>query len=204
MDKRSTLLALVLASLPLAACDQPPAKEIAAAEAALSQARKDGADAFAPEQWKAADAALAQARQKVEAKDYRGALSSAIDASEKARNATSAAASAKLLAKSAAEVAQAEAQAALDEVNVVKEEAAKGKVPDSAFSELEPKSEAVRAALAAVGNSLGAGDLLAAQKAAADLKAQAAPLAEAYRDALATWQEAHPKGKKGAKPAARR
>jgi hypothetical protein len=201
MKRHLAPLPAILSLLLLAGCDQPPAKEIAAAETALAQARKGGAFAFAPEQWKAAEAALAQARQKVEMKDYRGALSSAIDASDKAKGAATAAASAKLLARSAAEVAQAEAQAALDEVAAVKEEAAKAKVPDSAFGDLEPKLEAARQAMALVTESLDKGDLLGAQKAGADLKALATPLAQASRDALAAWQQAHPKGKKGAKAA---
>lgn len=204
MKRHLAPLPAILSLLLLAGCDQPPAKEIAAAETALAQARKDGAFAFAPEQWKAAEAALAQARQKVEVKDYRGALSSAIDASDKAKGAATAAASAKLLARSAAEVAQAEAQAALDEVAAVKEEAAKTKVPDSAFAELEPKLESIREGLAVVVQLLEKGDLLGAQKSGSDLKAQAAPLAEGYRDALTQWQEAHPKGRKVAKPAARK
>lgn len=204
MKRTAAAFLALLPILTLAACDQPPAKEIAAAEAALGQAQKDGADAFAPEQWKAAGAALAQARQKVDAKDYRGALSSAIDASDKAKNAASAAASAKLLAKSAAEVAQAEIQAALDDATAVKEEAAQAKAPDSVFADLEPKLETVRQGLAAIAGTLEKGDLLAAQKAATDLKAQAAPLAQAYRDALTQWQDAHPKGRKPAKPAARK
>jgi hypothetical protein len=195
---------MALASLLTLACDQPPAKEIAAAAAALAQAQKDGAESFAPEQWKAAEGALAQARQKAEAKDYRGALSSAIDAAEKARNAASAAASAKLLAKSATEVAQAEAQAALDELAAVKEEAAKDRVPDSVFADLETKTQAVREKLAAIAPTLEKGDLLAAEKSAAELKAEAAPLAQSYRDALTQWQDAHPKGKKPAKPVARK
>jgi hypothetical protein len=200
MKKNPAALLALLAMLPLSGCDQPPAKEIAAAESALAQAQKDGADSFAPEQWKAAGAALAHAREKVEAKDYRGALSSAIDASEKARTAASAAASAKLLARSAAEVAQAEAQAALDEVAAVKGDAAKLKVPESAFAEPEAKADAVRRGLAGIAATLEKGDLLAAQKDASELKAGAATLAQAFHDAFTQWQDAHAKGRKPAKP----
>src|SRR5512134_3108572 len=108
-------LPLFLAAL-LAGCAQPPTRELTAAETALAEAQRAEAEKYASELMEQAKAALVAARQKVEQKDYRGALSSAVDASEKARAAAAAVPSAKMLLKGAAETAQAEAQAALDEV----------------------------------------------------------------------------------------
>jgi hypothetical protein len=200
--KPSTLVRRILplaACLLLSACDQPPAREIAAAEAALAQARKDQADAYAPEQWKAAEAALGQARQKVDAKDYRGALSSAMDAGEKARSASAAVASAKLLVKGAAQMAQAEVQAALDEVATVREEAAKSKVPAEAFAVLDARAQEATDAVAGLTSHIEKDELLEAQKAGADLKARFGSLGADFRAALDTWLEEHPKGRRAVK-----
>ncbi len=185
--------------LLLSACDQPPAREIAAAEAALAQARKDQADAYAPEQWKAAEAALNQARQKVDAKDYRGALSSAMDAGEKAKAASGAVASAKLLVKGAAQMAQAEVQAGLDEVAAVREEAAKSKVPEEAFAAVEARVQEATAGVAALTAQIEKDELLEAQKTSADLKARFASLGADFRAALDAWLAEHPKGRKAVK-----
>lgn len=197
--KPSTLVRLILpvaSCLLLSACDQPPAREIAAAEAALAQARKDQADAYAPEQWKAAEAALNQARQKVDAKDYRGALSSAMDAGEKAKAASGAVASAKVLVKGAAQMTQAELQAGLDEVAAVREEAAKSKVPEEAFAAVEAKAQEATAGIASLTAQIEKDELLEAQKSAADLKARFATLGADFRAALDAWVAEHPKGRK--------
>lgn len=188
-------LAPVAAALLLVACDQPPVKEIAAAETALAQARKDDAERYAPDRLKEAEAAFAEAQRKVREKDYRGALSSATDAAEKGHNASQAAAAAKTVAKSAAEVAQTEVQAVLDEVAAIRDEATAAKIPDKAFEELVPLVDQVQGALGAAKASLEAGDLLGAQKAAGDLKAQVAPLPDRFREAQAKWEAEHPKAR---------
>lgn len=184
---------LLLAALFLSSCDEPPVKEIAAAEAALAQARKDEADRYAEDRLKEADAALAQARTKVQAKDYRGALSAATDAAEKARSASLAAAAAKTVARSATGVAHAEIQAVLDEVAKIREEAVQAKVPTEAFAEVAPLMEQAKQGLEAVAKTLEGGDLLGARKAVMDLKTQIAPLPGLVRDAQAKWEAAHPK-----------
>ena len=46
--------AVLLPLLALSACDQPPTKEIAAAEAQIEQARQAGAERFAPDRWREA------------------------------------------------------------------------------------------------------------------------------------------------------
>lgn len=197
MKSRAPLRAsAALLALLLSACDQPPTRELGAAESALADARKEGADVFAAERFKEAEATLASARQKVDQKDYRGALSSAVDAAEKAKAAAAAVPSARILLKGAAETAQAEAQAILDEIAAVREEAAKTRVPDAAFETLQPRAADVEAALKAVEDSLDQGDLLAAQKAGADLKSKATGLGADYRAAFDKWNQEHPKGRK--------
>jgi hypothetical protein len=199
--KKSTLRgALVLSIVALLeGCAQPPTRELTAAETALAEARRAEAEKYATELLEQADAALLAARQKVEQKDYRGALSSAVDAAEKARAAAAAVPSAKLLLKGAAETAQAEAQAALDEVAAIREEAAKAKVPDAAFEAVSAAVGEVETAAKVVADHLAKEDFAAAQKAGAELKTKAAALAAEYRAALDRWLAEHPRGRRPAK-----
>jgi hypothetical protein len=189
------ILALVLPLL-LVACDQPPAKEIAAAEAQIDAARQAGAERFVPDRWRDAQAALAAAKAKVQEKDYRGALSAANDAADKGRAAVQAVAAARANAKGAADLAQREIGVFLEEIDQVRQEAATAKVPDEAFAEVQPRVEEIREGLQRVTDTLGRGEVLEAQKAAAELRAQAADLPAAFRDARAQWEEAHPKGRR--------
>jgi hypothetical protein len=186
-------------ALLLAACDQPPTRELGAAESALADARSQGADVFAAERFKEAEAALASARQKADQKDYRGALSSAVDAAEKAKAAAAGVPSAKVLLRSGAETVQAEAQAALDEAAGIREEAKKGRVPEAAFEALVSRTAEVEAGLKTLAGLLEQGELIEAQKAGAELKARAAGLAADYRAALDKWNEEHPRSRRPAK-----
>jgi len=189
------ILALAL-PLTLAACDQPPTKEIAAAEAQIEAARQAGAERFVPDRWRDAEAALGAARAKVQQKDYRGALSAANDAADKGRAAVQAVAAARANAKGAADLAQREIGVFLEEIDQVRQEAATAKVPDEAFTEVQARVEEIREGLQRVTDTLGRGEVLEAQKAAAELRAQAADLPAAFRDARAQWEEEHPKGRR--------
>jgi HEPN domain-containing protein len=184
--------------LALGACQKPPTREIAAAEASVDAARKAGADRYAVERWREAEGALQAARDKIQAKDYRGAISSANEASEKARSAVQAVQSARALARSAVLLSRAEIEAVLEEVEAVRQEASTAKVPDEAFAEIEPQLAEAREAFGRIGETLDRGEPLEAQKGAAELKAQSAGLPEAFRQARAKWEEEHP-----AKPARR-
>jgi hypothetical protein len=194
-----------LAALALCSCEQPPNKEIAAAEQQVEQARAAGAEQYAPARLQEAEAAMRDAHRRVDEKDYRGALSSATDAADKARGAAKAAAAAKTLARGATEMAQAEARVMLDEAAHIREEAVKARVPDAAFGGLEPRTRKVSDDLEAVSAILKRGDLLEAQKAAAAVKTEAAALPAEYRTALEAWQAANPRGRgrAAAKPAAK-
>jgi hypothetical protein len=201
---------LLIASLALWSCEEPPNKELAAAEKQVDLARQAGAEQYAPARLHEAEAAIEDARRKVGEKDYRGALSSASDAADKARAAAKAAAAAKTLTRGAAEMAQAEARIALEEAAQVKAEALKAKVPEAAFEELEPRAQKLGQDLEAAVATLKRGDLLEAQKASTSVRTEAAALPAAYRGAVDAWQTAHPKGrarvpaKAAAKPPARK
>jgi colicin import membrane protein len=194
MMRRASVL---LAALVVLACAKPPEKELQAAEAALAAAQKAGAPKLAPERYKEAEAAMQEARQKAQAKDYYGALAAATNAAEKGRTAAKAAAGAITMAKGAVDVAHAEVQAKFDEIAAIRQEATEAKVPDEAFAELLPTADALKQRADALAASSG-DDVIAAQKPAEELKAQAAELPAQFRAALDKWQAEHPK--KGAKP----
>lgn len=188
-------LLLVPLTLALAGCEQPPSKEIAAAETAVAEARTAGAEQYAADRFKEADKALQEARSKAQAREYRAALSSATEAAEKAHQASQAVDSAKKLAQSAIQVAQVEVEAALDDAGAIREAALKARVPDKVFAEVVPQLSAMRQELSNIADLTGKGDLLAAQKAVSEMRTKATALADAFREAQATWEAAHPKGK---------
>jgi hypothetical protein len=106
MPRLSVLLGtIVCAVMLLAACSEPPTKEIDQAQQAVDAARQAGAEQYATEAFTAATAALQQAREAVDQRDYRLALSRAVDASERAHEATTAATDNKARARSQAEAA---------------------------------------------------------------------------------------------------
>jgi hypothetical protein len=190
---RRTLM--IAAALLLCSCEEPPNKELAAAEKQVEQARKAGAEQYAPARLHEAEAAMEDAHRRVGEKDYRGALSSASDAADKARSAAKAASAAQALTKGAAELAQAEARIALEEAAKVKAEAVKAKVPEAAFDELEPRAQKASQDLEAATATLKRGELIEAQKASASIKTEATALPALYRRAVEAWQAAHPKAR---------
>jgi hypothetical protein len=113
MRLRSTA-ALLLALLTLA-CSEPPYKEMHQAEGALDAAKAAGAETFAAAEYRDARNALDQSQQAVTQRDYRLALSYALDASDRAREAARAAANHKAEARGHAERALATAENALRE-----------------------------------------------------------------------------------------
>ncbi len=194
--------AVLVPILALSACDQPPTKEIAAAETQIEQARQAGAERFVPDRWREAQAAIATARAKVQEKDYRAALSAANDAADKGRLAEQGVATAKAHAVRTAELKQREIGIFMEEIEQARQEALVAKVPEEAFADVEVRIAEVNEGLQRVADTLAKGDVLEAQKAAAELRSQAADLPAAFRDARAQWEEAHPP--KGKKPAPRR
>lgn len=79
--RRAWVLALVL----LAACGTPPHKEMDQAQGAIDAARAAGADRYAAEPFTAAQRSLTLATQAVDQRDYRLALSHAIESREQAQ-----------------------------------------------------------------------------------------------------------------------
>jgi hypothetical protein len=181
---------LLLAALLAAGCEQPPSREIEAAQAEVDAARRQGAEQHAPERWREAQEALKAARGHVTSKDYRAALSSANLAAERARAAVQAVQAARSVARTRTADLQTQVRALLSEAEAVRTQAAA--VPEEAFAALAPRLKEIEAGLEAVSRTLEARDPLQAQAEAAELKAQADNLPTAFRQAAAKWQAEHP------------
>lgn len=97
------LIAACVVLVCLTACSEPPQKELDQAQGAVDTARAAGADQYAPDDFSAATTALQKAHEAVDQRDYRQALSYALDARERAKAAASAAADGQAKARSDAE-----------------------------------------------------------------------------------------------------
>jgi hypothetical protein len=111
---RRRLAVLLSAFLMCAACSEPPQKEIDHAQGAIDAARAAGAEQYATEAFTEATSALQQAHDAVTQRDYKLALSRALDASERAQEAARNAADGKAAARSHSETAVTGTMAALD------------------------------------------------------------------------------------------
>jgi hypothetical protein len=98
------LLVLLCTIALCAACSEPPQKEIDRAQGAIDAARAAGAERYATAEFAAATTSQQQAHDAVKQRDYRLALSRALDASERAQQAARQAADGKARARSEAEV----------------------------------------------------------------------------------------------------
>jgi Domain of unknown function (DUF4398) len=94
------LLGLLVAAL--AGCSEPPQKEIDEAMSAIDAARAAGAQQYAADEFAGATATLDKARVAVEQRDYRQALSYAIDARQRAIEASQVVPNARARASAAA------------------------------------------------------------------------------------------------------
>jgi hypothetical protein len=86
-----------------AACSEPPTREMHQAQGAIDAARAAGAEQYAPAEFKAAVEALHRYDEAVSQRDYRLALSLALDARERAQDAAKQAAGQKATTRSEAE-----------------------------------------------------------------------------------------------------
>jgi small-conductance mechanosensitive channel len=100
MSRRVVLVSLALALV--AGCSEPPTKEYQQAEAAVAVARNAQAGTYAPDDLQAAEASLQKYEEAVAQRDYRQALNLAIDARDRAYDATKHAGDAKAAAQAQA------------------------------------------------------------------------------------------------------
>ena len=111
---RQSLVVLCIVVAVAGACSgDPPDKEMQQAQSAIETARAGGAERFATTELKGAEEALAHARDAVGQRDYRLALSFALDARERAQSATKEAIDRKVALRDEAERTLGSAQTAL-------------------------------------------------------------------------------------------
>jgi hypothetical protein len=164
MSRRPVGLLLALLSLAgVLACGAPPSKELHQAQGAIDAARAAGADDYAREEFEAAVAALARAERAVSERDYRLALSQALDSRERAQSAAKLAASQKAQVRSEAERMLAQVTSivavAADRLSV---DRAKG--PRPAIEALDGAIASARSALDEAGKALASEDYLEARR----------------------------------------
>jgi hypothetical protein len=159
------LPAIGLLVLLAAGCSEPPQKEIDQAQGAIDTARAAGADKYAADAYNAASDALQKSRDAVGQRDYRQALSYAIDARERAHEAARDAADGKIKARRAAEaaIAATATRAALLETRLKAAETAH--VPTRDLRALRDTSSDAQSALQKAGEDVDAGNYPEAVKA---------------------------------------
>ena len=154
------LSVVACAWLLCAACSEPPQKEIDRAQGALDAARAAGADTYAAQELKAATDALQQSHDAVAQRDYRLALSRALDANERALEAAKQAADGKARARSEAEGALAAATAGLKQLHTRLAAATAARVPPKELQSARRAEVTVQAALQEARAAIKNGDYL--------------------------------------------
>lgn len=136
--------------LALGACAEPPTREMDQAQGAIDAARAAGAAEYAPEEFTAAETSLKRAHTAVAERDYRQALSYALDARDRARTAASEAATRRAqLGTATAERIEEAARALQTAKTQPVRDAATREARNKAFAELEKLLQEARSHLAA-------------------------------------------------------
>jgi hypothetical protein len=161
---------LLATLLVVPACAEPPNKEINQAQGALDAARAVGADQYAPDEYKAASAALKAANDAVTERDYRLALSNALDSRERAQNAAREAAETRARLRGEVERSMAEVAALLAQANGRVTAADKLKVPRRALREAQQLLAQVNDDVQKAGAAMQAENYAAAQPALIGIK----------------------------------
>jgi hypothetical protein len=155
--------AAVLCALCLAAaCSAPPQKEIDRAQGAIDAARAAGADQYARENYEAAVTAMQQTHEAVKQRDYRLALSRAVDANDRALEAARQAANGKAVVRSEAEMSTARGTAALRQLDESLKAAEAARLTGKEVEQARRTRTAADRSLQEARKGLSAGDYLAA------------------------------------------
>lgn len=173
------LSAVLLVLLLAAGCSEPPNKEINRAQGAVDAARAAGGEQYATEAFTAATSSLQQSREAVEQRDYRLALSRAIDAYERAQDAAKLAADGKARARSEAEVAVSTVNAAALSLDARLKAAEAAHVPARALAGPKRTAQDASATLQKARASIAAGTYLEAM---AGVKGLDARIREAFEE----------------------
>ena len=174
----------------VAACSEPPQKEIDRAQGGIDAARAAGAELYAGDAFAAANAALQQAHDAVAQRDYRLALTRALDANARAQEAARGAADGKARARSEAEAAITAANATLRRLQT-EVAALSTRVPAKAAAAAARTRADAEATLQKARAALSVGDYLSAKAAVTNLDARIQAQIEAL-EAAAVAKPARP------------
>ena len=141
------LFLLLCALFVCAACSEPPQREIDQAQGAVDAARAAGAERYAAQTFAAATSALKEAHDAVQQRDYRLALSRALDASEQAQAAARQAADGKARARSDAESAVSTTATGLQQLRSSMKSAEEARLPPAQIATARQAAQRVDAAL---------------------------------------------------------
>ena len=164
------LSACIVAAVLVAACAEPPNKEIDQAQGAIDAARAAGADRYAGTEYTAATDALKRAQDAVAQRDYRQALNEALDSREHAQNAAREAADTRAQIRGEVERDMAQIAALIAEANTRMNTATRTRVPRRALEGARKEMAAVDASVQKAGAAMRADDYLAARTALQGVK----------------------------------
>jgi len=156
--RRLPVIALLL--LLVAGCSEPPQKEIDQAQGAIDTARAAGADKYATDEYTAATSALQKAHEAVDQRDFRQALSYALDARERAKEAARQSADGKARARIAAEGSIASTSAGIQQLEAALKAADAARVPARDLQDNRTLLTDSRSTLQKARATFGAGDYL--------------------------------------------
>lgn len=187
----AVLLPLLVSAL---ACSAPPQKEIDRAQGGLDAARAAGAELYASETFASASAALQQAHDAVAQRDYRLALTRALDANDRAQEAARGAADGKARARSEAEGAINQADAALRRLQSAMTDVS-SRVAPKAAGEAKRAQRDAEAALQKARAALSVGDYFAARDTVKGLDTRIAAQIQSLQSAVSA-RPARPAGRR--------
>jgi hypothetical protein len=158
--RRGPVIALLL--LLAAGCSEPPQTEIDQAQGAIDAAHAAGADKYAVDEYSAATTALQKAHEAVDQRDYRQALSYALDARERAKEAARQAVDGKAHARVAAEARISDINARVQQLDARLKAADAAHVPARDLRNSRTTLADARTALQKARTTFGTGDYQAA------------------------------------------
>ena len=183
----------IAAALILAACAAPPNKEMDQAQGAIDAARAAGADQYAPQELTAAVNALSESHEAVAQRDYRSALSFALDSRERAQDAAKQAAEQRAVLGGQTERALAQARALLERGDQRLKMAAPARVPRPAIAKARAELATARTAVQEASAAADRGDYQAAQKALEGISQRATVTIQGIDRAIAVRQPRSPR-----------
>ena len=163
MPRRAAVCLCLAIALFAASCGEPPSRELHQAQGAIDAARAAGAEAYAAEDYGAAVEALKRAEEAVAQRDYRLALSQALDSRERAQTAAKVAASQKAAVRSEAERMLAEVTSAVA-IAAARLPDQPSRNPSAGETALRSALQSARAAMDDAGKALATEDYLEARR----------------------------------------